>query len=184
MISCQSMLKVHTVLFCRKTPRTLSNWSKNNTRYDTLRFISNDNKEIILFEKLQKISSSVEMKDNSTNHVKVTYYSSCLGSGPPIATSKCDGLRVGDVVSFSAEIVVTQCPPNPRDWIQTFQIYPVGINESLVIDLEMLCSCACEQQGHPTYEPFSPRCKGHGTYKCGLCECDENHFGRKCECSM
>lgn len=134
--------------------------------------------------KLQKIKSSVEMKDNSTNHVKVTYYSKCLGQGPPIATSKCDGLRVGDVVSFTAEIVVTECPTNPRDWYQVFQIYPVGINESLVVDLEMLCSCPCERQGHPAFEPFSPRCKGHGTYKCGLCECDENHFGRHCECSM
>lgn len=132
----------------------------------------------------QKISSSVEMKDNATSHVKVTYYSSCLGGGPPTATSKCDGLRVGDVVSFTAEIVVTQCPQNPRDWFQIFQIYPVGINESLIVDLEMLCSCPCERPGHPAFELNSPRCKGHGTYKCGLCECDENHFGRNCECSM
>lgn len=124
------------------------------------------------------------MKDTASNAIKVTYYSSCLGNGPQIATSKCDDLRVGDVVSFSAEIVVTECPPNPKDWLQTFQIYPVGINESLTVDLEMLCGCPCEQPGHPQFERNSPKCKGHGTYKCGICECDESHFGRNCECSM
>lgn len=124
------------------------------------------------------------MKDTASNAIKVTYYSSCLGGGAQIATSKCDELRVGDVVSFSAEIVVTECPQNPKDWLQTFQIYPVGINESLTVDLEMLCGCPCEQQGHPQFELFSPKCKGHGTYKCGICECDDSHFGRNCECSM
>lgn len=124
------------------------------------------------------------MKDNATSAVKVTYYSSCLSNGAPVATNKCDGLKVGDVVSFTAEIVVTSCPQNPADWLQTFQIYPVGINESLIVDLEMLCSCPCEHFGHPSFELNSPKCKGHGTYKCGICECDEFHFGRNCECSI
>lgn len=30
----------------------------------------------------------------------------------------------------------------------------------------------------------SPHCNFFGTYKCGLCECDDSHFGRKCECSL
>lgn len=124
------------------------------------------------------------MKDTASNAIKVTYYSSCLGGGALTQTSKCDGLKVGDVVSFQAKIVVTQCPQDPREWKQTFQIYPVGINESLTVDLEMLCSCQCEHPGDPTYEPFSPKCKGHGAYKCGICECDDSHFGRNCECSM
>lgn len=124
------------------------------------------------------------MKDTASSAIKVTYYSSCKGSGSPVQTSKCDGLRVGDVVSFQAEIVVTECPLHPKDWFQTFQIYPVGINESLTVDLEMLCSCPCENPNDPTYEPHSPKCKGHGVYKCGICECDESHFGRNCECSM
>ena len=131
----------------------------------------------------QKISSSVEMKDNvKSNAIKVTYYSSCLGGGTPIATSKCDGLRVGDVVSFQAEIVVTECPKDEKDWKQTFQIYPVGINESLTVDLEMLCGCPCEKTVNLTMNTL--KCHGHGDYKCGICECDPSHFGRTCECSV
>lgn len=124
------------------------------------------------------------MRDNATNAIKITYYSACKGKGAAVPTSKCEGLKVGDIVSFTAEIVVTSCPQNPKDWLQTFKIYPVGINESLIVDLEMLCSCGCEKPGHPQFEYNSPKCNGHGTYKCGICDCDESHFGRKCECSM
>lgn len=124
------------------------------------------------------------MRDNATNAIKITYYSACKGNGAAVATSKCEGLKVGDIVSFTAEIVVTSCPQNPKDWFQTFKIYPVGINESLIVDLEMLCNCGCEKPGHPQYEINSPKCNGHGTYKCGICDCDDSHFGRKCECSM
>lgn len=52
------------------------------------------------------------------------------------------------MVTFQAEVQVKACPENPKDWKQTFAIYPVGINESLIVDLEMLCSCPCERPGN------------------------------------
>lgn len=123
------------------------------------------------------------MKDNSTSDVKITYRSSCLTNGPEIETRKCEGVRVGQKVTFSAEIELVQCPPNPKDWFQKIRIYPVGINENLIINLEMLCGCACERPGHPLFQHFSANCSGHGTLKCGICDCDDSHFGRQCECS-
>lgn len=89
------------------------------------------------------------MRDTATSDVKVTYYSNCLDkNGPLKQTSKCDGLKVGTVVNFKAEIEVTACPPNRKDWRQTFRIYPVGINESLTVVLDMQCECLCESPGH------------------------------------
>lgn len=32
------------------------------------------------------------------------------------------------------------------------------------------------------YHEKSPDCRGSGTLKCGICECDPMHFGRACEC--
>ena len=49
----------------------------------------------------QAITSSVEMKDNATGSVRVTYYSSCVGDGPIRQTNKCSGLRVGSKVQFT-----------------------------------------------------------------------------------
>jgi integrin beta 1 len=58
---------------------------------------------------------------------------------------------------------VVKCPKDPRDWHQTFQISPVGINESVVVDLEMICQCDCERPGNFGYEENSPRCNGVST---------------------
>jgi len=97
----------------------------------------------------------VEMRDTASSAIKVTYYSSCLDKdGVLKQTNKCDGLKVGTVVNFQAEIEVTSCPPNRKDWTQTFQIYPVGINESLTVVLDMQCECPCESVGHPVSNKF------------------------------
>ncbi|XP_069683530.1 integrin beta-PS isoform X2 [Periplaneta americana] len=147
--------------------------------------LSNDSSNVVdlVREQYDKISSSVEMKDNATSDsVKVTYYSACKGGGPAVQTNKCDGLKVGDVVNFEAEVEVTNCPSDPEKWKQIFKIYPVGINESLIVDLEMLCSCPCEKRGDAWYKERAEECSYHGTLKCGICECDSTHFGRACEC--
>lgn len=90
------------------------------------------------------------MKDTASSSIKVTYWSSCLDkNGPLKQTNKCDGLKVGTVVNFQAEIEVTSCPPNRKDWHQIFEIYPVGIDESLTVALDMQCDCPCENIGHP-----------------------------------
>ncbi|KAK2720272.1 hypothetical protein QYM36_004226 [Artemia franciscana] len=133
-------------------------------------------------EQYDKISSFVELKDNATSHVRVTYFSSCLSGGAPVQTNKCDGLKVGTVVNFTAKIEAVSCPTDPREWNQLLQIYPVGINESLILDLELLCSCDCEKPGNNGYKEEAEECNGVGTLKCGVCDCDDTHFGRVCEC--
>merc|ERR1719447_2120231 len=131
----------------------------------------------------EAITSTIEMKDNSTGNVRVTYFSSCLSDGPPRQTNKCSGLKVGTKVMFTAKIEVVKCPKDPREWKQTFQIYPVGINESVMVNLEMVCQCDCEKPGNQGYEENSPRCSHVGTYKCGICECPDGYYGQSCECS-
>ncbi|XP_059086131.1 integrin beta-PS-like isoform X2 [Tigriopus californicus] len=146
--------------------------------------LSADSSNIVELVKAQyqAITSSIEMKDNATGSVRVTYYSSCVGDGPVRQTNKCSGLRVGSRVQFTAKIEVVKCPKDPREWRQKFQIYPVGINESVLVDLEMMCQCECEQPGNPGYMENAPQCSGHGTYMCGICQCPTDFFGRRCEC--
>ena len=42
--------------------------------------------------------------------------------------------------------------------------------------MKYLCECNC------TPERQSPKCSNVGTFKCGICECDEGHFGHICQC--
>lgn len=146
--------------------------------------LSDDSSNVVelIQEQYDKISSSVELKDNSTGMVKVTYYSSCLGDGPMVETNKCDGLKVGTLVSFTAKIELTGCPENRKDWKQRFQIYPVGINESLIVDLEMLVDCDCERPGNPAYKEKAEQCNYKGDLQCGVCQCGDAYSGQKCEC--
>lgn len=124
-----------------------------------------------------KITSKVELKDNATAPVKIRYFSKCKGT-TETETSVCDKLKVGDQVEFRAEITVENCPKDRSEWNQIIGIYPVGLRESLVIDLEMLCDCLCEREG----EEASAKCSGHGSFECGVCRCDEGYLGSRCEC--
>jgi integrin beta 1 len=112
------------------------------------------------------------MRDNASGSVKVTYFSKCLGN-ERIQTNTCKGLKVGDVVEFETEIVVTSCPEKEKDRVQSFYIYPVGVGEALRVNLEMLCSCSCESSG-PTFELESPRCNNAGTLSCGICQSNKD----------
>ena len=40
----------------------------------------------------------------------------------------------------------------------------------------------CEQPETPGYIENALQCSTHGTYKCGICECDPDYFGQRCEC--
>jgi len=157
---------------------------QQNVEGSSVGTLSNDSSNIVELVKAQyqAITSSIEMKDNSTQYVKVNYYSNCVGDGPMRQTNKCSGLRVGSRVQFTAKIEVVKCPKDPREWKQVFEIYPVGINETVLVELEMNCQCDCEKPGNPGYIENAPQCSGHGTYMCGICQCAPDFFGRRCEC--
>ncbi|CAH1118909.1 unnamed protein product [Phaedon cochleariae] len=138
----------------------------------------------LIKEQYEQISSTVEMKHNASSAVSIKFFTRCLNStGSLVNTNKCGKIKVGDIINFKIDIEVLKCPKNRADYKQTIQIYPIGINESLVIDLEMLCECNCEKPGDKFYMESAPACSHHGTYKCGVCDCYAGAFGRHCECT-
>lgn len=54
---------------------------------------------------------------------------------------------MGQVIDFRLEVFLKECPEKGKSLNQTIQVYPVGLSESVFIDLEMLCSCPCEKPG-------------------------------------
>lgn len=143
--------------------------------------LDNDSSNIVqlIEQQYQAITSEIELKDNATSHVQLTYHSACL-DGKRKDTNICKSLKVGSTVSFDIDIEVKSCPKRASEYNQTIQIYPVGLNEALLIDLEIVCECDCEKPWN--IEEHSSKCSGHGSFVCGACVCDPFRYGRHCEC--
>ncbi|XP_057381289.1 integrin beta-PS-like [Daphnia carinata] len=132
-------------------------------------------------ETYEKISLSVEMIDTSGPEVRVRYYTACTGTLVQ-ENNKCEGLKVGDIVNFTISIEAIECPANVSARTPIIQIKPVGVNEVLTLDLEIVCDCACEKPGGPGFVANATECNSSGDLKCGVCECDSSHSGSHCEC--
>lgn len=133
----------------------------------------------LIEEEYKKITSTIELKDNATSDVSITYTSACLGSRKE-QTNSCKGLRVGDSVTFELKIQLESCPSNRDEWNQTIKIYPIGLKDALFIDLNMICDCDCEREWNSIEN--SPACNFKGTEQCGICKCNPGFEGERCEC--
>jgi len=127
-----------------------------------------------------KISGTVEMKTaDADEDVIVSFKTKCAGEEVR-DISKCEGLKIGENVTFEVSIQVTSCPVDRDNWEKRVTIYPVGLTEKLHVNLELICECDCEAED--LGEADSPKCNGTGTYECGACTCNEGRYGKNCEC--
>ncbi|XP_014241512.1 integrin beta-PS-like [Cimex lectularius] len=147
--------------------------------------LSSDSSNIIelIKEQYYKIRTSVVMTETSSKYVNVVFYSKCDKFDEPLEkTNECKNLEGSAVIEFEAEVTVVACPKRKGKWKETFNIYPVGLQEVLTVNLEMECDCPCENPGNEGYIGETDECSLNGLMKCGKCECHENYFGNKCEC--
>lgn len=145
--------------------------------------LANDSSNIVrlIEENYDKITSRVQLKaQNIGKNISVSFFSRCFGTAEK-QTDHCEGIKIGQNVTFTAEVTVTECPKDKAVWKQEFSIYPVGLAEKLTIDLDIICECECEK---PDQEEInSPKCfDGNGTYECGQCTCNPGRYGKNCEC--
>ncbi|XP_034947314.1 integrin beta-PS-like [Chelonus insularis] len=141
-----------------------------------------DNVIQIITGEYEKLVESVELIDNAPKYVSVQYFSHCLNDTKELKRSKCEGLRYGDVVDFNITLKLLECPSDRALWNQQFEIKPRGLNESLKIELELMCECPCDKPDYKTYEAKSTHCNNHGDLVCGICSCHEGYNGKYCDC--
>lgn len=102
------------------------------------------------------------------------YSSNC----PKPKENGCTNVHVGETINFTASIRPLKC----QSGSQIIKIKPEGIDESLEVELEVICDCPCEKPGHSDFSQQSKECTGEGDLKCGVCSCYPGRFGRNCEC--
>lgn len=127
----------------------------------------------------KNISSRVEMVQTAAD-TNITFFTKCKGD-KLIESNKCENIKLGQTVNFTAVITGPACSQDASANFRQITISPVGLNEKLLIKLELICECPCEEQSKVV--PKSPLCNGNGTLTCGLCSCDPGYSGKTCECS-
>ncbi|XP_074658572.1 integrin beta pat-3-like [Tubulanus polymorphus] len=145
--------------------------------------LANDSSNVVelVQDNYNKISSKVQLSTEGAEDIEVKFYSRCFGSELK-ETDECAGLKVGTNVTFEVSVNVKKCPEDPRKRQRMFSIYPVGLTERLQLKLDLNCECGCEASNKKKLN--SPLCTdGNGTYVCGRCDCNENRYGKFCECS-
>ncbi|NP_001032312.1 integrin beta-3a precursor [Danio rerio] len=132
----------------------------------------------LILELYAKIRSKVELELlNVPDELSLSVTATCLDDEVIPGVRSCDGLKIGDMVSFSIEAKLHGCPKQKS---QTFTVKPIGFKDALQVTVDFACDCTCQQNSVPA----SPYChEGNGTLECGTCLCDPGRLGSRCECS-
>ncbi|XP_065200071.1 integrin beta-PS-like isoform X1 [Planococcus citri] len=149
--------------------------------------LSSDSSNVVrlVVDQYNKITSKVQLKEkNLGNDFRIKYFTKCLNSnGALMETNECSGFKVGQTIEFDVELELLRCPEGKTEYTRQFQIYPVGIEDGMTVEVHMICDCNCQNPGHPSYQENSPKCSGNGVLKCGVCECYPGFSGDDCSCT-
>ncbi|KAL1021869.1 hypothetical protein UPYG_G00019090 [Umbra pygmaea] len=125
----------------------------------------------------KELRSEIEVEVlGHTEDLHISMTAICQGGTVRPGQKQCSNVKAGDTVSFNITLKLSECVDGPRH----FLIKPVGFQDTLEVDLESLCTCAC----HQTPQPNSSHCShGRGALECGICVCDPGYMGSRCECT-
>lgn len=77
---------------------------------------------------------------------------------------------------FNVSVALPECLSGLRHLF----LKPVGLQDSLEVELKSLCSCDCQS---PPNANSSQCAEGQGAFHCGVCVCQPGFMGAECECS-
>ncbi|CAH1183280.1 unnamed protein product [Phaedon cochleariae] len=151
-----------------------------NSNFGELNEKDDNNVINLVVDNYNKISQTVKFTSNADSAVDVSFSSNCNNIDATYLSDRCNDVHVGDVLEFTATIQPRECFPNGQTKI--LYIRPDALNETLQVELEVLCNCSCSMRNHSTFVPKSDKCSTFGDMKCGICDCSEGRFGRDCQC--
>lgn len=119
-----------------------------------------------------------QFQDNAPDYIKVEYRTKCGDKfDTPQDTNKCDNIEIGKEYEFD---VILTLQHYPEDGTKNLKIKIEESNidaEGMVIDVEIDFPCtSCNAM---IGEPFSALCSRAGTFKCGVCLCDQGYVGHQ-----
>lgn len=144
---------------------------------------NSDNVVDLVRSQYEKLTNTITMTHNDTGPLELKYFTKCLNRDGPLQERKeCSGVRVDTTLEFEVKIKAVDCPQKMEDWHRTIEIKPMGVNEAVIIEVELHCDCECSRPGHEQYVANSTKCDENGDLTCGVCACKEPYSGKRCDC--
>ncbi|XP_066432051.1 integrin beta-6 [Eleutherodactylus coqui] len=131
----------------------------------------------LILSAYKELRSEIELEvSGDTEGLNLFFTASCNNETVIANSKKCQRIKVGDRVSFNVTVSSTSCEKQTRHII----IKPVGLQDSLEIEIQSECSCPCTTEA----EEGSAECSlGSGSLQCGVCVCKPGFLGAECECN-
>ena len=140
--------------------------------------LTSDSSNIVELVKQQyrKITTSIEVKASNSKNCKVEIKPKCLQGGSN--SEPCSSnVELGTSIHMQMKVTLKSCRS------ETFTVYPVGIDEEMLVEIDPLCTCDCADQIAQEEICQSPECNFAGHLVCGVCQCCGNAFGTNCQCA-
>ncbi|MED6289527.1 hypothetical protein CHARACLAT_003744 [Characodon lateralis] len=125
----------------------------------------------------KELRSEIELEVlGDTEELQMSFATICPNGTVFPDLKLCSNIRPGETVVFNVSVGLSGCLSGVRH----FSLKPVGLQDSLEVELESLCSCDCQQ---PSTANISQCTEGQGVYHCGVCMCQPGFLGAQCECN-
>uniref|UniRef100_A0A3Q1GM94 Integrin beta n=1 Tax=Acanthochromis polyacanthus TaxID=80966 RepID=A0A3Q1GM94_9TELE len=125
----------------------------------------------------KELRSEIELEVlGDTEELQMSFTTICPNGTVLPDLKRCSNIKPGETVVFNVSVELPGC----LSGIRHFSLKPVGLLDSLEVELESLCSCDCQQPP----EANSRQCsEGQGAFQCGVCVCQPGFLGPQCECN-
>ncbi|KAM4626508.1 integrin beta-6 isoform 1-T2 [Discoglossus pictus] len=131
----------------------------------------------LIINAYKELRSEIELEvSGDTDGLNLSFTAFCHNGTATPGSKKCQRIKVGDMVSFNVTINSTSCEKQTRQIV----IKPVGLQDSLEIEIQSECACHCQAAAE---EDSSECSQGNGLFECGVCVCHPGFLGAHCECN-
>ncbi|XP_071017109.1 integrin beta-7-like [Oncorhynchus clarkii lewisi] len=148
--------------------------------------LKNDSSNVVqlILEAYSNLSSTILLEHHGApSGLDVTYRSHCTpaeGDNTPWQRrGECMNVKLNQQVDFTVSLNISMSEGECLKEKKQFFLKLQGISETLKVSVETLCDCDCHDR-----EQQSTHCNEKGTLNCGICSCDEDHLGQRCECEQ
>uniref|UniRef100_A0A669C9H0 Integrin beta n=1 Tax=Oreochromis niloticus TaxID=8128 RepID=A0A669C9H0_ORENI len=146
----------------------------------TVGVVAKDSRNILelIVTAYKELRSEIELEVlGDTKELHMSFTTICPNGTILPDLKRCSNIKPGETVSlFNVSVELLGCLSGVRH----FSLRPVGLQDSLEIEVQSLCSCDCRQ---PPKSDSSQCTEGQGVFQCGVCVCQPGFLGAQCECN-